>query len=124
MYELDYEPERLDWNEYFTLYKETRAIKYYMEFLHFYEPVLDRKTRRFIDKYEIEDSRAEDLKQIFSFLLWEELQNYKLNISKLPFDITKTRNVKMKITESKEPIKPANRFDDELDEQLKTLAGL
>ena len=76
MYELDYEPERLDWNEYFTRYKETRAIKYYREFLHFYEPVLDRKTRRFIDKYEIEDSRAEDLKQIVSILLWEELQSY------------------------------------------------
>ena len=80
MYELDYEPERLDWNEYFTLYKETRAIKYYMEFLHFYEPVLDRKTRRFIDKYEIEDSRAEDLKQIVSILLWEELQSYDSEI--------------------------------------------
>ena len=76
MYELDYEPERLDWNEYFTRYKETRAIKYYREFLHFYEPVLDRKIGRFIDKYEIEDSRAEDLKQIFSILLWEELQSY------------------------------------------------
>ena len=81
MYELDYAPERLDWNEYFTRYKETRDIKYYREFLHYYEPVLDRKTRRFIDKHEIEDSRAEDLKQIFSFLLWEELHNYK---SELP----------------------------------------
>ena len=76
MYELDYEPERLDWNEYFTRYKETRAIKYYREFLHFYEPVLDRKIGRFIEHYELEDSRAEDLKQIFSFLLWEELQGY------------------------------------------------
>ena len=81
MYELDYAPERLDWNDYFTRYIETRDIKYYREFLHFYEPVLDRKIERFIDKYEIEDSRAEDLKQIFSFMLWEELQNYK---SELP----------------------------------------
>ena len=76
MYELDYTPERLDLNEYFIRFKKTGDIKYYREFLHFYEPVLDRKTRRFIDKYEIEDSRAEDLKQIFSFLLWEELQIY------------------------------------------------
>ena len=76
MYELDYTPERLDLNEYFIRFKKTGDIKYYREFLHFYEPVLDRKTRRFIDKYEIEDSRAEDLKQIFSFLLWEELQSY------------------------------------------------
>lgn len=76
MYELDYTPERLDWNDYFTRYKETGDIKYYREFLHFYEPVLDRKTKRFIERYELEDFRSEDLKQIFSFLLWEELQSY------------------------------------------------
>ena len=81
MYELDYTPERLDWNEYFTRYKETGDIKYYREFLHYYEPVLDRKTNRFIERYELEDFRAEDLKQTFSFLLWEELQNYE---SELP----------------------------------------
>jgi hypothetical protein len=28
----------------------------------------------------------------------EELQAYKLNISKLPFDISKTKNVRMKVT--------------------------
>ncbi len=54
----------------------------------------------------------------------EELQDYKINISKLPFDISKTKNVRMKVTESKEPIKPANRFSDEIDDQLKSLAGL
>ena len=81
MYELEYTPERLDWNEYFIRFKKTGDIKYYREFLHFYEPVLDRKTRRFIDRYELEDFRMEDLKQIFSFLLWEELQNYE---SELP----------------------------------------
>ena len=68
------------------------------------------------------------LSEGFSFddidMVCEELQTYKLNISKLPFDISKTKNIKMKITESKEPIKPANRFDDELDDQLKNLAGL
>ena len=80
MYELDYTPERLDWNEYFTRYKETGDIKYYREFLHYYEPVLDRKTNRFIERYELEDFRAEDLKQTFSFLLWEELQSYNSEI--------------------------------------------
>lgn len=54
----------------------------------------------------------------------EELQDYRINISKLPFDISKTRNVRMKVTESVEPIKPANRFSDEIDDQLKSLAGL
>ena len=68
------------------------------------------------------------LSEGFSFddidMVCEELQAYKLNISKLPFDISKTKNVRMKVTESKEPIKPANRFSDEIDDQLKSLAGL
>ena len=76
MYELDYEPERLDWNEYFVRYKETGKIKNFKEFLHFYEPYLDRKVNRFITRYELEDYRAEDLKQIFVTVLWEELQTY------------------------------------------------
>ena len=68
------------------------------------------------------------LSEGFSFedidIVCEELQAYKLNISKLPFDISKTKNVRMKVTESKEPIRPANRFSDEIDDQLKSLAGL
>ena len=76
MYELDYAPERLDWNEYFVRYKKTGEIKYFKAFLLFYEPYLDRKANRFIISYELEDYRAEDLKQIFSTVLWEELQNY------------------------------------------------
>lgn len=80
MYELDYTPERLDWNEYFTRFKETRDIRFFREFLHFYEPVLDRKIARFIKRYELEDFRMEDLKQIFSFLLWKELQSYDSDI--------------------------------------------
>ena len=76
MYELDYVPERLDWNVYFARYRESGEIKYYNEFLHFYEPVLVRKARRFIAKYELEENRIDDLKQIFSALLWEELQSY------------------------------------------------
>ena len=76
MYELNYEPERLDWNEYFVRYKETGKIKHFKEFLHFYEPYLDRKVNRFITRYELEDYRAEDLKQIFVAVLWKELQTY------------------------------------------------
>ena len=76
MYELDYTPERLDWNEYFVRYKESGEIKYFKEFLHFYEPYLDRKANRFISRYELEDYRAEDLNQIFVSVLWEELQIY------------------------------------------------
>lgn len=54
----------------------------------------------------------------------EELQDYKINISKLPFDVSKTKNVKMRVTESIEPIKPAGRLEDEIDDQLRSLAGL
>ena len=80
MYELGYTPERLDWNEYFVRYRDSGEIKYYNEFLHFYEPVLERKARGFIAKYELEDNRLDDLKQIFSVKLWQELQNYDFDI--------------------------------------------
>lgn len=80
MYELDYAPERLDLNEYFVRYKKTGEIKYFKEFLHFYESYLDRKVNRFITRYELEDYRAEDLKQIFVIVLWKELQNYDSDI--------------------------------------------
>ena len=76
MYELDYQPERLDWNEFFVRYRQSKEVKYYYEFLHFYEPFLDRKVNRFIKQYELEDYRAEDLEQIFVTVLWEELQAY------------------------------------------------
>ena len=80
MYELDYQPERLDWNEYFVRCKESGEIKYFKEFLHFYEPFLDRKVNRFIKQYELENYCAEDLKQIFVMVLWEELQTYDSDI--------------------------------------------
>ena len=76
MYKLGYQPERLDWNEYFVRYKESGEIKNFKEFLHFYEPYLDRKVNRFTKHYELEDYREEDLKQIFVTVLWEELQTY------------------------------------------------
>ena len=76
MYELGYQPDRLDWNEYFVRYKEDGKIKNFKEFLHFYEPYLDRKVNKFIKRYELENYRAEDLKQIFVAVLWEELQAY------------------------------------------------
>ena len=80
MYELDYTPERLDWNEYFVRYKEDGEIKNFKEFLHFYEPYLDRKVNKFIKQYELENYRAEDLKQIFVAVLWKELQTYNSNM--------------------------------------------
>lgn len=81
MYQLDYIPIRLDnLNDYFTRYKETKDEKYFIEFLYFYEPVLNRNTQLFIKKYRLDSNRIDDLKQIFSFLLWSELQNYDSDI--------------------------------------------
>ena len=80
MYELDYQPDRLDWNEYYVRYKESGEIKNFKEFLHYYEPFLDRKVNRFIKRYELEDYRADDLKQIFVTVLWKELQTYNSNM--------------------------------------------
>ena len=81
MYQLDYGPIRLDdLNDYFIHYKETRNEKYFNEFLYFYEPVLNRNAQLFIKKYSLESSRIDDLKQIFSSLLWSELQSYDSDI--------------------------------------------
>ena len=81
MYQLGYVPIRLDdLNDYFIHYKETRNEKYFNEFLYFYEPVLIRNAQLFIKKYGLESSRIDDLKQIFSSLLWSELQSYDSDI--------------------------------------------
>ena len=81
MYQLDYIPTKLDnLNDYFTRYRETRNEKYFNEFLYFYEPVLNRNAKLFITKYGLDSNRIDDLKQIFSSLLWSELQNYDSDI--------------------------------------------
>lgn len=51
----------------------------------------------------------------------EELGNYQLNVNSLPFNAKKP--VKVKLTESKEPILPKSRLDDEIDANLLSLAG-
>lgn len=81
MYQLDYVPTKLDnLNDYFILYRETKDKKYFNEFLYFYEPVLNRNAQLFINKYSLDNNRINDLKQIFSSLLWCELQNYDSDI--------------------------------------------
>ena len=89
------------------------------------EKYIESQARRIgVSKAEVKNRLSEG----FSFedidRVCEDLQDYKINISKLPFDISKTKNVRMKVTESKEPIKPASRFSDEIDDQLRSLAGL
>ena len=81
MYQLNYVPIRLaNLNDYFVRYKETKDEKYFNEFLYFYEPVLNRNAQLFINKYSLDNNRINDLKQIFSSLLWSELQNYDSDI--------------------------------------------
>ena len=54
----------------------------------------------------------------------EDLQGYQVTLSKLPINLQRDKKVKVKVTESIEPIKPKGRFDDEVDESLLRLAGL
>lgn len=81
MYQLDYVPIKpANLNDYFVRYKETNYEKYFNEFLYFYEPVLNRNAQLFITKYGLDNNRINDLKQIFSSLLWSELQSYDSDI--------------------------------------------
>lgn len=56
----------------------------------------------------------------------EDLQGYQLTASKLPFNLQNNdRNVRVKVTESIEPIRPKSRFnDDEVDDSLLRMCGL
>lgn len=55
----------------------------------------------------------------------ESLKNYRVNMSKLPFDATVSRRgkVQVKVAESHEPIVPTNGIDDEIDPLLIGLIG-
>lgn len=81
MYQLGYIPTKFDnLNDYFTRYRETKDEKYFNEFLYYYEPVLNINAQLFIKKYSLDSNRIDDLKQIFSSLLWSELQSYDSDI--------------------------------------------
>lgn len=54
----------------------------------------------------------------------ESLQSYQVTMSRLPFSPDTTKPVKMKVTESVEPIRPKKWFDDDVDDSLLRLAGL
>ena len=96
MYKLNYEPDKFDdFNDYFTQYIQTKDIRCFNEFLHFYEPILNIKTDRYIKKNGLEQNRLADLKQIFASLLWAELQSYDIN-NPLPL----LQIIKFKLTKS------------------------
>jgi multidrug efflux pump subunit AcrB len=70
------------------------------------------------------------LKENYSFddvdAVYENLQNYQVTMSKLPFNAAtnNSKNLKVKVTESVEPIRPKAMFDDEVDDSLLRLGGL
>lgn len=69
---------------------------------------------RLSEKYTFEDIDS----------ICEDLKSYKLNISRLPFDISKA-GTSFVVSESREPIKPKTPgVDDEVDNDLLRLAGL
>ncbi len=69
-------PQRTRITVIFLSLVTVQKARCFKEFLHFYEPYLDSRVSKFINRYELEDYRAEDLKQIFVTVLWEELQTY------------------------------------------------
>ena len=81
-------------------------------------------TKSDIEKRLTENYTIDDIDKIC-----EDLQGYQLALSKLPMILQQNgksagKSLKVKVTESKEPIKPKNRLDDEVDDSLLRLAGL
>lgn len=77
MYQLTPAPSRLeDFNDYFVRAIETRDHTFFSAFLHYYEPLLNKKARRFIETYAINSDYFPDLKQTFVSVLWEQFLKY------------------------------------------------
>ena len=68
----------------------------------------------------------ERLSESFSFndidKVCEDLMQYRVDISKLPFELT-DKKVKVKVNESKEPILYRGNYDDQVDDDLQDLAN-
>ena len=77
MYQLIPAPPRLeDFNDYFVRTIETQDHSFFSAFLHYYEPLLNKKARRFIETYAINADYFPDLKQTFVSVLWEQFLKY------------------------------------------------
>ena len=84
MYQLIPAPPRLEnFNDYFIRAIETRDHFFFSAFLHYYEPLLNKKARRFIETYAIGADYFSDLKQTFVSVLWEQFLKYDKN-NKIP----------------------------------------
>jgi len=84
MYQLIPAPPRLeDFNDYFVRAIETYDYSFFSAFLHYYEPLLNKKARRFIETYALGADYFPDLKQTFVSVLWEQFLKYDKN-NKIP----------------------------------------
>ena len=110
----------------------TTKLKKANELVEHYKGVAKKAVDKYIDsKARMLGVSANEIKnrlnENYSFSdidkVCNSLQGYQLNISKLPFDIS--RGSKIKVQESVEPIKPkAPGVDDEVDDSLLRMAGL
>lgn len=84
MYQLILAPPRLeDFNDYFVRAIETYDYSFFSAFLHYYEPLLNKKARRFIETYALGADYFPDLKQTLVSVLWEQSLKYDKN-NKIP----------------------------------------
>lgn len=80
IYKIENPSEKLEnWNDYFIKYLTENNQEYLQCFLHYYERILNKKVYAFINQYNLEEDRLEDLKQIFVMVLIEELSKYDVN---------------------------------------------
>ena len=110
----------------------TSKLKKANELVEHYKGVAKKAVDKYIDsKARMLGISANEIKnrlnENYSFSdidnVCSSLQGYQLNISKLPFDIS--RGSKIKVQESVEPIKPKTPgVDDEVDDSLLRMAGL
>lgn len=80
IYKIENPSENLEnWNDYFIKYLTENNQEYLQCFLHYYESILNKKVYTFINQYNLEEDRLDDLKQIFVMVLIEELSKYDVN---------------------------------------------
>ena len=76
-------PKLTDWQDYIVLAKERRDVSFFLHFLHYYEPVLNTRTAKFAERYDLKPYFA-DLKMTVVAELWKSFLVYDV-FSGVPF---------------------------------------
>ncbi len=80
MYQLKNSPPRLDdFNDYFVRAIGDKNSDYYCFFLHYYEPILNKRVQRYLEFYYLPGNLLQDLKQTFALTLWEQMLAYDVS---------------------------------------------